>query len=375
MSVARPPTGGDGVYTPAVVARILAQLGPPAEHLFLRACADGDAGEVDRLLRATSVSVDCGEDGETGLVLAARGGHAGAVRRLLLTKGKKGIAVNVAYNGWTPLLLAAHGGHAGVVAALAADPRCDLAARTPAGETVLHVAARRSASVLEALLAAGSRTGPDGVEIDAESRTGWTPLLLACVHQRAAVPLLLRLGADPTRRTPMGNTCLHLLASHDRQGDYLRLACSSSAPALLESTMTGGWTPFHVACARDNPAGAAALLDAGADPAAATGAGNTGYALAAQAGNRELVRMLQARGAAVVPGRDSGTAEVGEGKKGGRADREGGRAGRVPADGFGTPAPKRAREDEVGSWTPDEGPTPKRSRGPGGAWSPDSPGH
>lgn len=286
-------SGGDGIYTEEVNARILESLGPPNELLFLAACSEGDADEVDRLLLATNVSVDCeDENGDTGLLLAARQGHVDVVKRLLQTRGQKGIDVNRAPRGWTPLLVAASKGNTEVVRLLLADKRTNVAARTPAGDTALHCACRLrgcDADVLSLLVDAG-------LDPNEKNDTEWTPFLLACVRNPSSVKILLEAGADPSVRTKQGNTALHLAVSHDRSGDSVAVLLDDNRTDI-SATIVGGWTAFHLACARGNILGVEALLENPAcDPGSEPNSGTTGYVLAAQNNQRAVVRLLIARG-------------------------------------------------------------------------------
>jgi ankyrin repeat protein len=291
-------TGGDGIYTPEVNARILDSLGPPPEILFLNACAENDVDEVDRLLKTTSVSVDCeDENGDTGLLLASRAGHVEVVQRILKTRGKKGIDVNRAPRGWTPLLVAVSRGHTEVAKILLEDKRTDTKLTTPLGDSVLHVACRLTPcppDLLKMLLESGD------LDPDARNATEWTPFLLTVARNPDLVPVFLANSQPNTAlRTRQGNTALHLAAIHDRTGAALR-ALFADKRTDIEATVVGGWTAWHLACAKGNMATVRCFLEPKkVDCLAETDIGATGYVLAAQAGQREVVRFLQQNGLAV----------------------------------------------------------------------------
>jgi RNA polymerase sigma factor (sigma-70 family) len=161
-----------------------------------QAAANGDLGELDRLL-------DCGEDpnkrnqqGATPLRLAVMGGHANAVS-LLVAKGAD--VADRDYGGRTALHFAAHFGSEDVVAALLAA-RADVGARDAAGATPLHVVCEPR--MVEVLAANGS-------DLNAKDENGRTPLHYAASNGRlGVVEALLRLGADAATTDRTGATAL-----------------------------------------------------------------------------------------------------------------------------------------------------------------------
>lgn len=404
--ITRGLTGGDGIYTPEVNARILESLGPPNEVLLLSACATGDVDEVDRLLRNTSVSVDCEDEfGDTGLLLACRNGQVEVVKRLLQTRGKKGIDVNRAPRGWTPLLAATSKGHVEIVKLLLADSRTEITATTPAGDSALHIACRITSNVgntnnetpikdlLVELLSAG-------LDPNQTNESGWTPFLLLCARNPHLVPCFLSAASQqsqsPTsrstinlsQRTKQGNMALHLLALHDSTG--LAISHLLSLPSCNPNARlpAGGWTAFHLACFHGNIPTISALSKSGScNVFAETEHGATGFVLAAQNGQREAVRYLTKNGMdrGVVVQVEQVVKPVN--KREAEEDPEEGVKHQVKRvadeqEGFATPAAKRAKPSalfeptpqsnmdvDVGSpasfWTMDEdarSPSPKKLR-------------
>ena len=163
------------------------------------------------------------------------------------------------------LLEAARDGAAEVVRALVADG-ADVNAARGDGMTALHFAAERGhAAVARALLDAGAA-------VDAGTRIGrYAPLHLAARGGHGpVVALLLEAGADPNAATTnSGVTALHLAAAAvDARPAVAALLDHGADPNAREGS--AGQTPLMFAAAANRPAAAAALLEAGADPATTT---------------------------------------------------------------------------------------------------------
>ncbi|XP_044149420.1 ankyrin repeat and SAM domain-containing protein 6 isoform X1 [Bufo gargarizans] len=257
----------------------------PAQcQLLFRACEDGDLEGARRLLEPDTASpgsrageaapdpagqssalvpVDStDEDGNTGLQLAAGGGHEPLVRFLL----RKGASVDSRnHYGWTPLMQTARSGHLDV-AVILLENGADVNAQNRLGASVLTVASRGGhASVVKLLLESGafvdnydhfdvnivSSKGhrEDMPEItalmtsalhaheavvrllldwraDVNYRvwTGWNPLMLAALHGRVSVAqLLVDRGADPDQVNGLDKTPFEIALSfkHKDMKDYL----------------------------------------------------------------------------------------------------------------------------------------------------------
>ena len=114
----------------------------------------------------------------------------------------------------TPLAVAVDGNHLAAVAALL-DGGCDIAAKTMAGASVLHVAAEKaghSAALLRLLVERGCPVNlPDAKQ--------GTPLLYAAMRgQTKVVRTLLALGANVDARNRAGYSRPVLDASRFRSG-------------------------------------------------------------------------------------------------------------------------------------------------------------
>ncbi|XP_066435345.1 ankyrin repeat and SAM domain-containing protein 6 [Eleutherodactylus coqui] len=246
----------------------------PAQcQLLLRACEDGDLESARRLLEpepaatpgesSALVPVDCtDEDGNSGLQLAAGGGHEPLVRYLL----RKGAAVDSRnHYGWTPLMQAARSGNFHV-ALILLENGADVNAQNRLGASVLTVASRGGhAGVVKLLLESGafvdnydhfdvnivSSKGhredmPEitalmtsaqhaheavvrllldwGADVNYHVKTGWNPLMLAALHGRVSVAqLLVDRGADPDQVNGLDKTPFEIALSFKRKDmkDYL----------------------------------------------------------------------------------------------------------------------------------------------------------
>ncbi|MGE3277862.1 MAG: ankyrin repeat domain-containing protein [Vicinamibacterales bacterium] len=110
-----------------------------------------------------------------------------------------------------------------------------------------------------------------------------------------AVRTLLRDGADVNQAAGDGTTPLHWAAMRsDRALADVLLYAGANVKA---TTRLGAYTPLHLAASAGASDVVAALLDAGADPAARTTTGATPLMLASQAGSVEAVTRLLDKGA------------------------------------------------------------------------------
>ena len=150
------------------------------------------------------------------LALAASGAHAGSYEDFFLgieldRPGiiapllAKGFDVNArSPEGQHGLYLALRENSFDVVPLLLNHPQLDVEATSPAGETLLMMAALRGRlDAMKRLMARGAQV----------NREGWTPLHYAASgNEQAAVVLLLERGAQLDARAPNGNTPLMLAA-------------------------------------------------------------------------------------------------------------------------------------------------------------------
>ncbi len=111
----------------------------------------------------------------------------------------------------------------------------------------------------------------------------------------AAVKALVGKGADVNLAQGDGMTALHWTALN---GDVTTMNVLIGAGAKTSAvTRIGGFTPLHLAGERGQAGAVSRLLEAGADPRAATVTGGQPLHLAAQAGTPDAVRALLEKGA------------------------------------------------------------------------------
>ncbi len=240
---------------------------------------------VDRLAGADGTSLRAKTaSGRTALFLAAAGGHAAAVRRLLA----RGAAGDSLKDGRTPLHEAAARGHATVTRVLI-DHKAEVDA--PLREslvTPLHLAAGHGhAEVVRLLLEKGPR-------VDRGDGVGRTALLHAVEARRENIAsLLLKHGADPRLPAKDGELPLHAAVS---AGRVTLLPLLLRAGAELEArAMSTGETALHRAAREGRIHAARLLLDRGARVDARDADGNTPLHLAVSENHEGLTRLLLQR--------------------------------------------------------------------------------
>jgi ankyrin repeat protein len=224
-----------------------------AARRLIEAVKGGDAGEVARLADGMR---------ELGAVRDAAGRSAVL---LAVYHGRRELADLLLARGVRPDVheAAALGDRARVAALVAADPA--LATTHAAdGATPLHLAAYFGhTDVAECLLA-------QGADANATARPPF-PASLRPIHSAVA-----NRNAEAARRNA------RLLLRHG---------------ASVNVAQEGGYTPLHQAAAHGDAELVALLLDAGADPAARTAAGETAAALAEANGFAPLAERLRGVGA------------------------------------------------------------------------------
>ena len=158
--------------------------------------------------------------------------------------------------------------------------------------TPLHVAVRcRERRLVAACLAAGAY--PD----EKPDRHGRTALHHAVLGDMCAVAEdLVAAGASPDAAAADGSTPLHVCAGAGalRTLEYLLQHCGADGLSLPDND---GNTPLHRAVGHGHAACSSALLAAGADVAAKTGAGTTPLHLASGQGRIDIVRQCLGAGA------------------------------------------------------------------------------
>lgn len=174
--------------------------------------------------------------------------------------------------------------------------RADVNARDAYGRTPLHVATfARQADAIRALAQAGA-------DLNALENDRYDAVTIAAVaDDEATLRLLLQLGASAKQITSRYDGTALIAAAHLGHDGVVRQLIAAGAPldhvnnlhwtALIESIVLGNGGPRHQATLQ-------ALLKAGASTALTDRQGNTPLQLARQRGFGEMVRMLEAAGAA-----------------------------------------------------------------------------
>src|ERR687896_1311853 len=221
------------------------------EDYFLQAVADGDAAQVQRLLK-TGKNVDPEarySDGYTPLMVAVANGHLG-VAEILLERGAK---VN---------------------------------ARNNNGETALHRAIREvNPAAVQLLLSYGANASMKG-------QHGATPRLLAAFF--GSEEIFANLDPSPTD----SETHLRLMLAAAR-GDLQDLEAMLNNEVDPNVGATTGFTALLAACYHSQEETATSLLGRGADVNIRTRNGRSALMFAARDGNHRLIQLLTSKGAVV----------------------------------------------------------------------------
>ena len=249
------------------------------------------AKELLQKLRNGEKLEDIGaKDQELGLFtafhLAARGGHAAAMRTLL-DKRPDGIDARTRQL-MTPLHLAARGGYDSVVKVLL-EGGADVNARAVYDFTPLHFASQYDhPQVVSMLLDAGA-------DIDARKNNKNTALHIAILNDyQAVVKALLRGGANINLPGDQECTALHLAAEHGHE-EVVRMLCQNKADTSIRDYRQ--YTALHLAADANHEMVVKALIEGGADINETTPDGYTVLHLAAAEGHEETVSIALEQGA------------------------------------------------------------------------------
>lgn len=164
------------------------------------------------------------------------------------------------------------------------------------GWTALHYSADRAdahgSSIVQLLLSRGST-------VDALTRTGVTPLMLAVdARNRASVKALLEAGADPDILTERGMTALHMAA---KRGEVVLTRWLLTMGANVRLATRTGRTALHDAAAAGACRVASVLIDAGAHVNAVEHVqGDSPLHVAVRAGHADMSELLLTRGASLL---------------------------------------------------------------------------
>jgi ankyrin repeat protein/mono/diheme cytochrome c family protein len=241
---------------------LIALLGvrPSADVTLVQAVKTGNVQTVRAMVKAKADANSAEPDGTTALHWAVQSGNVEMVD-LLIRSGAKVSAAN--RYGVTALTVACTAGNAAIVERLlaaGADPNGTLSD----GETPLMTAARTgSAETIKALIARGA-------DVKArERRKGQTALMWAAADNNvAALRALIEAGADINERSTGGSFTPYLFAIRAGHVDASRALIDAGVD--VNQSLTDGTSALVLAVMNAHYELAAALLDKGANPNAAT---------------------------------------------------------------------------------------------------------
>ncbi|KAG1673305.1 hypothetical protein FOA52_002585 [Chlamydomonas sp. UWO 241] len=246
----------------------------PAQPLWDAAGA-GDVAALRLLLPSADpdIAVATDEYGSTALMIAARNGHAEAMRLLLDRKPANAGAMLVAADGHgrTPLVMAAAGGHVDAMRLLLEHPFADAASmlETPdsRGRTALTVAAMHGHVDAMRLLVDHPSANPADLLMRTDSH-GDTALMLAAWRGHVDAMLLLldhpaaNSSAMVMHRNSIGPNALMLAACSGHVGAMrLLLDHPSADPVMMKHTNTYGSTALMMAARNGHVEAMRVLLD------------------------------------------------------------------------------------------------------------------
>ena len=271
----------------------------------------GGASMIGRLLQAGADANAALPSGETPLMTASRTGMVDAVRVLL----RHGADVNAKERsrGQTALMWAVAQRHPDIVRVLI-EHGADVLARSEVRRVIVNVGT-----------AGGDAEFNGGSMVLPEDRGGYTPLLFAARHGEVkSARLLLDAGADANETAPTGTSAL-VVAAHGGHTALARFLLESGADP---NAADAGYAALHAAVLRGDAELVGALMAHGADPnrrlARATPArrlgrdwamdwtwvGATPFWMAAMFGDAEMMRVLEAGGAAPDTMLEDGTTSL-----------------------------------------------------------------
>jgi ankyrin repeat protein/ElaB/YqjD/DUF883 family membrane-anchored ribosome-binding protein len=212
-----------------------------------------DASDVIRGMLASGLNLEARtKEGQTPLDLAASRGnidilqllmHNGAKHEALPATADVNMCLWAQVNECKPVRLIS------MLIALGADVRL----QDEAGNTLLHIAAVKSADALKVLIAAGAST-------NAASKDGATPMHRAAEKNMASLKVLLAAGANKEATDDSGRTPAHIAAQKNTEA----LSVLLTAGANMEAGDRHGKKPLHLA-ATTSVASCKVLLAAGAN--------------------------------------------------------------------------------------------------------------
>ena len=276
-------------------------------------CALGNNATLVRLLLADglSPSTTYPEQGNQSVLHFAANGGAIDVVRLLLEAGADANCCDRFGN--TPLQAAII--HGQLACARELIPRTDLLHFNASGNNVLHSSIICNQPEIFKLLLPHFADNIDVCTIikprppaDPDDPYNRTPLHTACQGgYPTMVKALLAAGASRTAHDTQLFSCLHAAAQNGHLSCVTLLIGrpenQKMSPAEIDARANQGQTALHLAAFSGHRYCCAALLAAGADPAAVINNGRTALDIAKHChpGNQELIELLECRGGGPAP--------------------------------------------------------------------------
>jgi cytohesin len=289
---------------------------------LMRAALGGQLDAFAALLAAGADPHAPQQPGWNLLMCALSGGNAEVVRLLI----EQGVDLNTPNDRGskptplqpTPLMAAVEEGALPIVRLLV-EAGADLHHRRGDGQTALSLAEQPGRKrIREILRQARDRQGGwthslheaaqegdvptirrllgEGATVDRRDNLGRTPLMLAAhAGAQEAFETLRAAGADPWLEPHPGGTTLLHWAAWGGHADIVRAVLQAGADvnAAVHNELGDGYTPLMTATAFGRCAAARLLLEAGADPRAATRSGETALEIARRTQQRKLVKLLE----------------------------------------------------------------------------------
>lgn len=190
----------------------------------------GSFAEIIEAVNAGAHPDTADEDGETGLMAAARQGHAQCAGHLL----SRGANPNMSRpDGWSAAMWAIANGHGeclGLLLRAGANPNARAHGRSAVMESVRSLSAQCLAQLVEA-----------HADVEDKNSNGLTAISMACVSKAAmeCLTILLSAGADPNVADNDGVTPAMVAAIHGNAGALELLLASGANPQAKDKD---GWS-------------------------------------------------------------------------------------------------------------------------------------
>lgn len=312
-----------------ILRRAGARKGEKEAELIL-AATRGDENDVRRLIGEKANLNAQGKDGNAALLIASKQGFTHIVKALLEVNGGRRVNINMKnHRGWTSLMLAADAGnkdiidlliqsgaeintkrsngatalmdacchgHVDVVEALTSQSEININARRWDGRCALHIAVEnRFIEIVDLLI-------EKNADVDAETKDGMTPLMMAILVRDLAIEQYLR-----DKGAKKGGKEGELFVAV-RSNDINKVQNLIKARINVNIAMRNGITPLTLASEKSSMNIVGALVRGGANIDAIDKSKMAPLGRASYKGRRNIVDFLCKNGASVdIKGREGKT--------------------------------------------------------------------